>query len=354
MRIAVVIFIAAAALVATWFLTIIAPVAGTFQTLEPKLVDRCERLDVAPGAEDVVIDHERRIAYISAADRRAWFNEGGADSDNKIKGGVYAFDLDDPSTLRLVSPEGLDDFLPHGLDLWRGADGVRRLFVVSHPSTGEEIVEMFDVGEDGLLTHTDSISFDAMYSPNDVVAAGPRSFYATNDRRYEDGLMSAMEIYLALPLTSVVYFDGARGDFAAKGLAYANGVNLSPDGATLYVAEFLKRRISVFDRDASTGAIEKTGVMKVNTGPDNIDVDPDGMLWIGGHSKAFEFVAHAEDPDAIAPSHVVRIDPATGENEDVFVSIDGEINASSVGAAYDGALIVGAVFDGHVMICPLG
>ena len=37
----------------------------------------------------------------------------------------------------------------------------------------------------------------------------------------------------------------------------------------------------------------------------------------------------------------------------MFVSTQGEINGSSVGAVWDNTLIVGAVFDGHVMVCPM-
>ncbi|MEL7486917.1 MAG: SMP-30/gluconolactonase/LRE family protein [Pseudomonadota bacterium] len=353
MRIFVLFGAVVAAVVIGRLLSVLIPVSGAFQTLEPMLVDRCTRVDISPGTEDVAIDPERRQVFVSAADRRAWFNEGGNRSIGDIESGIFLFDLDDPSTVRKVSPDSLEDFLPHGVSLWRAPDGARRLFVVNHPSTGAEIVEIFDVAEDGALTHIDSISFDAMYSPNDVVAVGPRAFYATNDRRYDGGPMGTLEIYLGLPLTSVVYYDGENGDFAASGLAYANGINVSKDGGIVYVAEFLRRRVTMFNRDQATGSLKKAGAFGVPTGPDNLHVDEDGLIWIGGHSKAFDFVDHAEDPSHVAPSHVVRLDPATGATDDVFISIDGEINASSVGAAHDAVLVVGAVFDGHVMVCPL-
>ena len=38
---------------------------------------------------------------------------------------------------------------------------------------------------------------------------------------------------------------------------------------------------------------------------------------------------------------------------DVLISVNGEINGSSVGAVWANTLIVGAVFDGHVMVCPM-
>ena len=333
------------------------PASGVFVDLQPKLVDQCMRVDVAPGTEDVVIDPDLNAAFISAADRRAWFNEvasgGAALPPAAPTNGVYLMDLAEPHAVRRVSPDGMEDFLPHGISLWRGPNGEKRLFVVNHASSGAEIVEIFDIGADGALAHLESISFDAMHSPNDLVAVGPRAFYATNDRGFKEGLMSLVEAYMAMPFSDVVYYDGEQGRVVAEDLVYANGINQSADGSKIYVAEFLKRRISVFDRDPSSGALSLVKRLKTNTGPDNIDVAEDGALWIGGHTKVFEFLAHAEDESAIAPSHVVRLDPETGENRDVFIDIGGVINGSSVGAVSGNMLVVGAVFDGHVMVCPL-
>lgn len=334
-----------------WFLAHLIPAAGVFAELEPTGLNECRRVDIAPGTEDVTIDAERNMAFVSAADRRAWFNAEG-DEEVNPKNGIYALALDGSDAARRISP-AMENFLPHGISLWRGPNGARRLFVVNHPPSGEQIVEIFAVDADGALTHLESVSFEAMHSPNDVLAVGPRAFYATNDRGYTEGFLSMLEAYMALPFSSLVYYDGENGRIIEDGLTYANGINQSADGETVYVAEFLKRRIAAYDRDPETGALKKRRTWKVNTGPDNIEVAQDGALWIAGHSKVFDFLAHAEDESEIAPSHVIRLDPETGETRDVFISTGGEINGSSVGAVFDDTLIVGAVFDGHVIVCPL-
>ena len=325
-----------------WFLAVLIPVAGTFQKLEPKLVEACTPLEVFPGTEDVAIDPNTRLAFISATDRRG--TRGG---------GIFAVSLDTMTNPVRVSPTGLTDFRPHGISLWHGPSGQTRLFVISHRATDEDIVEMFDVGAGGILTHTDSIGFDAMHSPNDLVAVGPRQFYASNDRGNVSGIIATLERFLALPFSSAVYFDGDKGVHIKKGLVAANGINRSPDGKTIYIAELLKRRISIFDRDLENGALSRSGQIKLNTAPDNIDVSPDGTLWVGGHTKIFRFLAHAKDAAEIAPSHVIKIDPTTRKSQDVFISTEGEINGSSVGAVLGDTLIVGAVFDSHIMVCPL-
>jgi len=320
------------------------PASGALISLEQIGVEGCVRVDVAPGTEDVTIDPVTRLAYISAADRR----------DPELPpGGIYVFSLDGAPTPRLVSVDVPADFRQHGISLWTGEDGSKRLFVINHPKAGGHTVEIFDVASDGVLAHVKTVAFDAMHSPNDLVAVGPESFYATNDRGYTEGLLSTIEAYLALPLSSAVYWDGEAGRVAVSGLTYANGINISADGGTVYIAELLGRRVGVYSRDAQTGALTHVKDLPVNTGPDNIEIAKDGALYIGAHAKIFDFLAHAEDPEAISPSQVLRLNPETGETRNVFVALDGTLSGSSVGAINGDRLIVGAVFERHVMVCPL-
>jgi arylesterase / paraoxonase len=330
-----------------WFLYNIVPASGVLTNLQPKLVDQCRSVTVFPGTEDVTIDEEAGIAFISADDRRATL--AGA----PVQGGIYALRLDGSDRVARVSPDSFGEFHPHGISLWRGEDGRKRLFAINHTIADGHKVEIFDVGFGGALMHVDTITFEEMFSPNDLVGVGPRSFYVTNDRGFSGGLMETLEAYLALPAASLAFYDGQNGSYAVKGLTFANGVNLSADGKTLYVSEFLRRRIGVYDRNPETGALSLLRRYPVNTGPDNIEISADGALWIAGHSKVFDFVKHAEDESAIAPSHVIRVNPATGETEDMLIDIAGVLNGSSVGAATADTLVVGAVFDDHVLICPL-
>ncbi|MGD9800435.1 MAG: SMP-30/gluconolactonase/LRE family protein [Parvularculaceae bacterium] len=325
----------------------IVPASGVFAGLKPKLIEQCRRVDIFPGTEDVTIDSELNIAFISADDRRATF------AGQPTQGGIYALKLDGTDSVTKVSPDLFGDFHPHGISLWRDDEGRKRLFVINHTLDNGDRVEIFDVGFRGMLIHVDSVAFPEMTSPNDVLGVGPRSFYVTNDRAFDGGFFGNVEAYLTLPLANVAYFDGAKGTIAARELAYANGINMSADGETVYASAFLGRTVTVYDRDIESGALTKRKTIRVNTGPDNIEVAADGGLWIGGHSKVFDFLKHVSDPLAVAPSHVIRVDPETGAHEDVLIDTGGAINASSVGAVWMDTLVVGAVFDGHVMVCPL-
>ncbi len=325
---------------------VIAPAAGWLTPEAPRLADRCQSLEVAPGTEDVTIHPEAGIAFVSAADRR---------TPNPGAGGIWTFDMADPDgTLRYASVDGPEDFQPHGISLYIGEDGTQRLFVINHPVAGGHTVEIFDIDDEWRLLHAETIAYPELSSPNDLVAVGPRQFYATNDSRYQSGLLQQLEAYFGLPLASVSYFDGETGRIAASGLIYANGINVSADGATLYVAEFLGRRVNVFERDAQTGRLTHRRAIPVRTGADNIEIDESGHLWIGAHPRVFDFLAHAGDENALAPSHVVRVDPETGQVVTVLYTHGEELSGSSVGAPFQYQFVVGAVFDANVLICPRG
>lgn len=338
--IALVIIVIALAARAAW---IVLPAAGTFANLEQTGLDGCEALTIAPGTEDVTIHPVTGLAYVSAAERRG--GDGGAN-------GIWAFDPADPQmTLRKVS-DGPEDFHPHGISLLTRDNAPDRLFAINHPRAGGHRVEIFEIGTDGALSHIESITYPDLSSPNDLLAVGPRSFYATNDRRYQTGILSTLEAFLGLPLGGVSFFDGQTGSIAADGLVYANGIAMAPDGRTIYVAELLTRRVNVYRRDGADGRLERIDRIAAHTGPDNIEIGPQGDLWIGAHPNIFALLDHAEDPDSIAPSEVIRVDPDTGAVSRELMALNGELNASSVGAISGTHLIVGAVFDERVLICP--
>ncbi len=339
--------LAAAALIAR-AAYIAVPASGALVAVEPTGVSRCDALEIAPGTEDVTIDPSTGRVFVSAANRRA----DGTDPRN----GIYAFSLDAPSDLRLVSVDAPADFRPHGVSLWRGEgeDGatLTRLFVINHPAVGHQVL-IFDVADNGALSHVETVSAPAISSPNDVLGVGPRAFYVTNDVRFRTGVMSFIEALLGLPFGDIAYFDGETARIAAKGFAYANGINMSADGETLYASALMARKVFVFRRDPETGALSRRARIRVPLGLDNIETGPDGALYIGGHPDVFAFLDHAADARVNAPSQVVRLDPQTRVQETVFYSDGSEISASSVGAVHDGRLVVGAVYDPHVLICPL-
>ena len=128
------------------FLSLMVPLSGALADLQPTGLQQCQRVDIAPGTEDVAIDHETGLVYVATGDRRDWFggetaarasdneadNDAGSDAGNVAgsdagsdiaksnpKNGIYVFPLDDPAAIRRVTSVE-NDFLPHGISLWRG------------------------------------------------------------------------------------------------------------------------------------------------------------------------------------------------------------------------------------------
>ncbi len=333
--------------------------AGEFRQALNVHPGHCRQVPGLPGSEDITVHPSGEFAYVSSDDRRAVM------AGNPVPGAIYRYSLTGADTEPVnLTPDAGIDFRPHGIALFVGDDGRETLFVVNHPGAPlfadpagyqgpDHTIEIFDVTADG-LSHRQTVSDDLLISPNDVIAVDHERFYFTNDHGSPPGFRRTLEGYLRLPWSNVVYFDGEEFQIVAEGLTYANGINLSPDGKYLYVAEVTRKRVREYRRDPATGSLEEQRRLKVGFGVDNIDVDPvSGDLWIGGHVKLLSFVRHMNNPAVRAPSQVVRVE-LEPDGYQVFTEFmdDGYlISGASVGAPFPGGLLVGSVFDPHIVDC---
>jgi arylesterase/paraoxonase len=323
-----------------------------FSTIE-EVDASCRVIEAMPGPEDIVIDRARGFAFVSATDRRV-LRAGGPDS-MELRGDIYLIDLNAPLeqwALVPVTPSSLEDFRPHGLGLFIDEEGTRSLFVVNHPADGPDEVVIFDVDGRGRLSHRRTISDPLMVNLNDVQPVGAELFYATND--HAEGTSVALQDYLMLDLTTLVYFDGSRMRIAAEGLTYANGVNVSPDGSEVYVAETLDRALRVYHREIESGVLELTDIVKVGTGVDNIDVLENGDLLVGAHPKVLEFASHAGDSDVLSPSQVIRVSrngAGDWRAKTLYLNKGDDISAVAVAAGYRDMMLLGPVFQSRIMLC---
>lgn len=348
--------------------------AGEFRTITNVHPGECRQIPGLPGSEDITIHPSGRFAYISSDDRRSVI------SGNATPGAIFRYDLSNDLSNDLrsgpgntlatpvnLTPDADQLFRPHGISLYVDDAGRESLFVISHP--GESLfgapdgnaagplhtIEVFDV-VDGALVHRRTLVDDSMISPNDIVPIDHERFYFTNDHGARPGMMRQFEDYLRLRWANVVYFDGSSFSIAADRLSYANGINMSADGQRLYVAEVTRKRVQEYQRDLSTGQLRHQRQIKVGFGADNIEVDPaTGDLWIGGHAKLLTFVRHASDASVHSPSQVVRVqlDETGYQVSTVFLDSGELISGVSVGAWNNGRLLIGSVFENHIVDCAL-
>jgi arylesterase/paraoxonase len=324
--------------------------AGVFLTIPPKAVGFCSPVlsGGVVGVEDLAIDEDTHLAYLSGYDRRE--QAKGA----PVRGAIWVYDLQQQEAAPVDMTAGAlpEGFLPHGISLFRGADGKRTLFAVNHAG-GKHTIEIFDV--DGkTLTHRQTVSGDALVSPNDVVGVGPDSFYVTNDHAYVSGWMRTVEDFGRFRVSTVQYFDGKIFMAAIRGLGGSNGINVSSDGKSLYVSAASERTVYAYDRNLQTGALTRRSAVEVPGFPDNIDVESDGNLLVAVHSKIFELLAHAQDPAKLSPSHIMLL-TADGKGgftpKTIYYNNGEEISGASVAAAYGPALLIGSIFEHKILSC---
>jgi arylesterase / paraoxonase len=323
--------------------------AGQFRTLAPHLPGPCQQVPGVVGGEDLTLDPARNGVWVSSDDRRATL------AGRPVRGRLLFVALDghqpEPTDRTPPSP---GDFHPHGLSLWTGPGGDQRLLVINHRSDGTHTVELFDVQPTGTLVHADTIHDPLFISPNDLAATGPRSFYLGNDHGHASGLGWALETYLGLAGANLLHHDGNSASEVASGLAYTNGMQLSADGRSLWVATTTGKALHRFARDPATNRLTREQSIELDTGADNIEWDGQGRLLVAGHPRMLDFVGHASDAANKAPSQILRVTPGEPATIEELLLDDGSLlSAASVAVAHGGRLLLGSVFEPHLLLCQL-
>ncbi|XP_028404236.1 serum paraoxonase/arylesterase 2-like [Dendronephthya gigantea] len=270
------------------------------------------------------------------------------------KGMLYAFDLNKPDEKPTpLSYENFDDstLIPHGIDLYVDPKTEEiSLFVVNH-ALGKHSIEVFQFDQENMvLKHRKTVVDEKIYSPNDVVAVGPDSFYTTNDRYFEGNVwLGYVEALYPLKLGNVVFHDGTGATFVADRFIFPNGINIDASGRYVFVALSFEAEVVVFKRTDENDLIE---LQRVHLGlaPDNINFDDNGDLWIGlSNYGVTEFASNYTKP---CPGAVLQVKLSKQENDRVPFKVDdirevfsnsgeGEFKCVSTAVSYREKLLVG-------------
>jgi len=329
--------------------------SGLAISIDPVSLEHCDTLVGPVGAEDITIDHVNQLAYIGADDRRAYLVDGQPIQEN---GAIWVLDLKhaEAQAIKLkTSMPGV--FHPHGIALRKNLKGeALELYVVNHIDTKNHEIDVFEITQPGVLSFNRRIRFPEMVSPNDLVVVGKDRLFVSNDHAStQHTLMQKMEDYLGLPMSSVVFFDGEKGHIVIDGLRMANGIALSSDQETLYVAETLARQVSRYRQVATLRDWQYQDSVSVEFGVDNLEWGEQGQLLTAGHPKVFDFLAHLNDRSKNAPSEVASID-VSGEimrAETLYLNSGEQISGASVAAQSGKTLLIGPVIDERFLRCKL-
>ncbi len=320
-------------------------VGGALRSVEPAFSGTCTTVALGGSSEDIAIDRQRGIAYLSLLDR------DGLRRGEQVLGTVMLLDLNraDPAPRAAMAfdPQG---FRPQGLSLLTSSQPAR-LFAISHRPDGSQAVEIAEEGSSGGFFPKESIRSEAFAHPNAIVATGARQFYLTNDTANASPWALARQALFRSGRSTLVYFDGEQAHVEAADLDYPAGLAVSPDASRLYVAETLARRLRVYRRDAASGRLTLEDTVNLSVAPGNLSVDDDGIVWIAAFPKLFSLTAHLKDSARRSPTQVLRFDPKSRRVTDVYTDDGVAISAGSVAAPWRDEFLIGAMLDKKVLVC---
>ena len=330
--------------------------AGQFTTIKNLRSKTCQVYGGILAPEDIAIDRQTRIAYISSLDRRLVNSQ--KSNASAQRGTIRMLDLSNYQpgaeiNYIDVTPDMPKRFYPLGLSLYTAKDGSKRLFVVNQAGKNAQSVEIFRVTQEG-LAYEKSVELGAKITfANDILAVGPDSFYVT-DSAASDLVSWVFNFAFQRKSSKVFYFDGNKVNPAAGDFVMANGIAMAKGGEEVYVLDTFARTLRFFKRNTANGVLEDSGVLFIGTGVDNIDVAQDGSLWMAAHPKLMDFALYSAGFRATSPSQVIRAQKGKasgGEVRTAYLDLGKNISGSSVAVAFDNRFLIGSAMDNKLAIC---
>jgi arylesterase/paraoxonase len=318
--------------------------AGVFSSVSSVSDYHETTIKAYPGVEDITIDSESNRAYLSAQDRR----------NPKSTGAIFSMNLSDSSKklVNLTEKFKLNEFRPHGIS-FLSIQGKKFLFVISHKDAKNDILKFEILGD--TLNYISKYSSTDFVSPNDILAVSENQFFITNDHGTRSKWQILFSDFLRIPSGNVVFYDGKLSKIVSEKLIYPNGIALSADGKSIYVASTLEKGIYVFAPQTQTNYLEQKDFVGTLYPPDNIEMTKNGDLIIGCHPKLFAFMSHRKNAENKSPSAVIELDHNDLQNQKLLYLNDGStLSGSSVAAPFFSKnkqqnLLIGSVFEPKII-----
>ena len=269
--------------------TTTATASETATTGVAKQVTWTETLLDGPTKPEDLILLESGTVFLSGMSENPGSDDGGA-------GSLHAVDPDSGELTNVWTPENIteahdtDTFgtcegpldpavaAPHGLGSETGDDGTEFLYVVNHG--GRESIEVFTVDGEALTWVGCSVLPEG--SMGNGVVADPDSdgFYVTNFLNPAEMEAEFEKAFAGEVTGEVLHWTPENGWSVVEGseMSTPNGIAVSEDGQSLYVASWGGRDLVELDR--ATGEVLNT--VAVGIMPDNLRYTGDGKLLVTG------------------------------------------------------------------------
>jgi len=258
-------------------------------------------------------------------------------------------ELDSRSYALCPGPPDSKTFGAHGIAIHDDGNRKSTLLAVNH---GREAVEVFKIDAAGAkpaIRWIGCVVMEKTVSLNSVAFLPGGGFVAT--KFYDPSSKDSMGALLAGKLTGgVLKWQQGIGTkpLAGTDLAGANGIEVSRDGKTIYVAAWGSQELVRFsDMD---GSLKKT-VVKVDFWPDNLRWAPDGTILVTGQNPA---PGTSGTFAGFKGWTVARLDPKTMQVKEILKDHgESPLQNASVAIEVDGTLWIGPFSGTRVSLKPL-
>jgi DNA-binding beta-propeller fold protein YncE len=229
-------------------------------------------------------------------------------------------------------------FGAHGIAIRDDGNRTATLLAVNH---GREAVEMFKLDVTGTkpaIRWTGCVPMDKSISLNSVAFLPGGGFVATKfyDPTAPDGFNAIMAHKITGGVLEWRTETGVK-PIAGTDLSGANGIEVSKDGKSIYVAAWGSQELVQFSNIG--GAVQKT-VVKVDFSPDNLRWAPDGKILVAGQkfaagatggAPAFKGWTVAKlDPETMKVTEIIKDGGESPlQNASVAIDVDGTLWISS-------------------------
>jgi arylesterase / paraoxonase len=320
-----------------------------FSHVDPIGSQSCEKITGTPGPEDLAIDRETGILYISSHERR---------EKNKT-GFLYTLDVKKEAKIPLkIETNYPEKFAPHGIFL-ATVLGVKKLYVISHPKLiggSEHTIEIFKIEKDKLSFEA-TLKNDLLLSPNDLFVTQDGKIFVSNDVPAGVGFGQIMHVVLRLNSSPISYYNGKEWSLLNEKTAFGNGILIKKENGKdyLYRSSHVYESILKYELNYSkSGEPELKLIQKIGlgSGPDNLEEEENGNILVAAHKSNMRFMAHAGNKEKTSPTQIFRIF-TDGTTKEIYANDGEEISAASTGLSFKNKLFISQVFEPFILSCNL-
>ena len=306
------------------------------------------KMQGAPGAEDITVDSTTGAVFISCDDRRCRSRK----HTESCLGEIFVLYAQD--TIPKIKPLALkfaqeQPFHPHGISFKRWNNESATLAVINHRSKKETTIEIFDYNNSQLIHKQTLSSPEFLRSPNDITIVGKGSYLVTNDHHATSRFGQFWENLWRLRKSNVVLYHQATFQVLIPKLLYPNGITLDSSGKFLFVSLVQDKCIRVYSIDIKNQAVTFEKSIQLGTGPDNLEWDSFGNLWVACHPKPIQFLKHAFW-GKISPTQILKIGGTEGRIQEVYYDQGNFVSGASTAAPWKHKLFIGTVFEPFFLI----